>query len=366
MNYLWVSSQDELSAAIEACSQGDWVAVDTEFMRTDTYYPKVGLLQLGTPQDNFLIDPLAISDVSPIVALLEDSSVLKVLHSGSEDFEVFRRWLSVSPAPVFDTQVAAAALGYGYAMGYQKLIETMMNETIPKGETRSDWLQRPLTASQCAYAAQDVHYLAMVFPRMLSELDQLERRSWVLQDSVPRATLPTMVPVEDAYKRQKGLHLLSPRALLLAQQLFEWREREARRKDRPRNRILHDEQIMNLVRAPDRSWRDLKQAGFHNRTRQRIGDDVLALVDQALATAASDLPAPLDGKRIPVDKKQYKELQAALGELAQSLKVPVEYAATRRDLEHIVRARSRNEVSLPATFSGWREVHIGPALLNAC
>ena len=95
MNYTWISSQDGLSAAIEACSQGDWVAVDTEFMRTDTYYPKVGLLQLGTPQANFLIDPLAISDVSPIVALLENSSVLKVLHSGSEDFEVFQRWLSL-------------------------------------------------------------------------------------------------------------------------------------------------------------------------------------------------------------------------------------------------------------------------------
>ncbi len=95
MNYIWVSSQDELSAAIEACSQGDWVAVDTEFMRTDTYYPKVGLLQLGTPQANFLIDPLAISDVSPIVTLLEDSSVLKVLHSGSEDIEVYHPTLAL-------------------------------------------------------------------------------------------------------------------------------------------------------------------------------------------------------------------------------------------------------------------------------
>ena len=364
MNYTWVSREDELVAAIDACSQGDWVAVDTEFMRTDTYYPKVGLLQLGTPQANFLIDPLAISDAGPIAALLEDSSVLKVLHSGSEDFEVFQRWLSVMPSPVFDSQVAAAALGYGYAMGYQRLIEIVMNERIPKGETRSDWLQRPLTASQCAYAAQDVHYLAIVFPRMLLELDQLERRSWVLQDSVPRATLPTMVPAEEAYKRQKGMHLLPPRALLLAQKLFEWREQEARRKDRTRNRILHDEQIMNLVKAPESMWRDLRQAGFHNRTRQRIGGNVLEIVDQTLAAAKSDLPAPLDAKRIPVDKKQYKQLQAVLGELAQTLHVPVEYAATRRDLEHIVRARALDEATLPATFSGWREAHIGPALLS--
>ncbi len=122
---------------------------------------------------------------------------------------------------------------------------------------------------------------------------------------------------------------------------------------------------MNLVKAPDRSWRDLKQAGFHNRTRQRIGNDVLALVDQTLAAAESDLPAPLDGKRVPVDKKQYKLLQAALGELAQTLKVPVEYAATRRDLSTLcelgpgMRFPARN-------FLGWREVHIGPALLNAC
>ena len=111
-------------------------------------------------------------------------------------------------------------------------------------------------------------------------------------------------------------------------------------------------------------WRDLRQAGFHNRTRQRIGDDVLEIVDQTLAAAKSDLPAPLSAKRTPVDKKQYKQLQATLGELAQTLQVPVEYAATRRDLEHIVRARALDEATLPSSFSGWREEHIGPALLN--
>ena len=121
--------------AVACCSASDWVAIDTEFMRTDTYYPKVGLLQLGVPGYNYLIDPLAIADPSPIRELLLNSNVLKVLHSGSEDMEVFQRWLQVTPTPLFDTQYAAAALGLGFGLSYQRLIEAILGELVAKGET---------------------------------------------------------------------------------------------------------------------------------------------------------------------------------------------------------------------------------------
>ena len=174
-----------------------------------------------------------------------------------------------------------------------------------------------------------------------------------------------MVPIEVAYRRQKGLHHLEPRALLLAQRLFGWREEEARRRDRPRNRILHDDQIMALLRLPEHAWHDLKQAGFHGSTIRRVGDLILALIDEVLSVPASELPEPLKIDRTPVDKKQYKKLQSAVADLASALAVPTEYIATRRDLEHIVKSHHLGEPSLPASFEGWRGACAGDVLLNA-
>jgi len=366
LNFQWIDSDAALIEAVARCREFDWVAIDTEFMRTDTYYPKVGLLQLGVPGHNYLIDPLSLEDPSPIRELLLSPSVLKVLHSGSEDMEVFQRWLEIAPSPLFDTQMAAAALGLGFGLSYQRLIEAMVGEVIPKGETRSDWLQRPLTQSQCAYAAQDVHFLVAAYPMIRDQLNEAGRLDWVLEDAKRLTqTLPTMVPVEDAYRRQKGLHHLGPRALLLAQELFRWREQEARRRDRPRNRVLHDEQVMGLLRLPENAWTDLKQAGFHNGTIQRVGDAILAMVDKVLAVAPNALPEPLQADRTPVDKKRYKKLQDALADLAKGLGVPTEYIATRRDLEHVIKSDFHGEASLPASFEGWRRECAGDVLLKA-
>ena len=153
---VWIAQDDDLAQLCARLRQQAAIAVDTEFMRTDTFYPIAGLIQLGDGKTSYLIDPLAITDVAPLRELMLDEQVVKVLHACSEDLEVFECLLQVVPAPIFDTQIGAAFAGLGFSMGYANLVKTLLHTEIPKDETRSDWLQRPLSASQLKYAALDL------------------------------------------------------------------------------------------------------------------------------------------------------------------------------------------------------------------
>lgn len=160
---IWIEQDTELAELCQRWRQQAAIAVDTEFMRTSTFYPIAGLIQIGDGKGCYLIDPLAIQDFTPLRDLLLDESVTKVLHSCSEDLVVFQRLLGIVPAPLFDTQIAAAFAGYGFSLGYAGLVKAVLNTEIPKEETRSDWLQRPLSVAQLKYAALDVAHMLIVY-----------------------------------------------------------------------------------------------------------------------------------------------------------------------------------------------------------
>src|SRR5690606_1721940 len=166
---IWIAQDSELAELCARWRQQAALAIDTEFMRSETFYPIAGLLQFGVGKVCYLIDPLAINDFEPLRELLLDEAVTKVLHSCSEDLEVFQRWLNVVPAPLFDTQIAAAFAGYGFSLGYAGLIKAVLNIEIPKEETRSDWLQRPLSVAQLKYAALDVAHMLIVYGKLLQQ-----------------------------------------------------------------------------------------------------------------------------------------------------------------------------------------------------
>ncbi len=161
----------------QAWRQQPFVALDTEFMRVDTFYPIAGLLQASTGEGAWLIDPLCIDDWTPLAALLDDRGVTKVLHACSEDLEVLLRLTGSLPAPLFDTQLAAAYLNLGFSMGYSRLVQAVLGLELPKGETRSDWLQRPLSETQVSYAAEDVQHLAEVYQAQLPRLSA-QKTAW--------------------------------------------------------------------------------------------------------------------------------------------------------------------------------------------
>lgn len=212
----YIDSNETLARFCLQWKRCDMLALDTEFIRTDTFYPKGALLQVSDGKGAFLIDPLTIDDFSPLVNLLVDESIVKVVHSCSEDLEVFDRLFSVLPSPLFDTQIAASMVGYGFSVGYQALTEKMLGIHVAKGETRSNWLQRPLTESQIHYAALDVVYLADMYQILVDSLTAKGRLHWLLDDCRQLVNVDTdQQKINSYYKKVKSAWKLTAQELTL-------------------------------------------------------------------------------------------------------------------------------------------------------
>ena len=212
INFEFITTTSRLEEVVQVCRLSEAVSIDTEFARFNTYYPIVGLIQLYDGNQTYLIDPLEIEDISSLASLLTDPNVLKIFHACSEDLEVFQHCLGVLPNPVYDTQIAGALLGVGFSVGYQKLVDHYLSVLVPKEETRSDWLQRPLTPSQLDYAALDVIYLLEVYKIQQVELQDLQRLEWVTAECSQLAKdIPTQISPSDYYlKAVSYTHLTLP------------------------------------------------------------------------------------------------------------------------------------------------------------
>jgi len=367
MEPIYISTHADLKQVAVSCVDVSVVSLDTEFARFNTYYPMVGLVQLATDQHCFLIDPVAISNFEPLTEILTRPDLLKVVHAGSEDMEVFQYSLGVTPTPVFDTQIAAAVLGVGFSMSYQKLVAHYLNIDVPKEETRSDWLRRPLSASQLQYAALDVVYLYQVYFDQLSLLQALDRENWVLEESAKlNELLPTAVDPADSYLKGKGLHVLNRRQLGCLQLLYAWRERLARSKNIPRNRIIDPKQLLCIVRLGLDSIQKLRaQSDLSSSQLRRYGAQILEVVQQSKNRMESDLPRSLQADSEPIDKKKLMLLKKTVDNRASELGISPELLSRRRDLESLLRTARRGAAELPEFMKGWREEVIGRTLLDA-
>ncbi len=242
MTYQLIETDETLRALLERHSNERFVAVDTEFRRRDTFYPQVALLQLCWKKEAYLIDPTKISDFNSVSELLSDPRVIKLIHSPSEDLEVFDRWLHMTPAPLFDTQRALAVLGHGFGLGYRTMVEMYTGDAISKEETASDWLKRPLTGSQLSYAALDVTYLRQIGEKLYDTCEENQRLIWVLEDTA-RLILGGRGPAA----KFKSAWKMKPREQVILHRLIEWREEEARRLDRPRSWVIPDKVMVSLA-----------------------------------------------------------------------------------------------------------------------
>jgi ribonuclease D len=212
MEWQLIESDEALRSALAEVAGSSVVAVDTEFMRRNTFFPQCALVQLCFGDRALLVDPLTITDPAPMAALLADTGIIKVLHSASEDLEVFSRWPGILPQPLFDSQRAAALLDLGFGLGYSSLVKLICDVELPKGETRSDWLQRPLTESQCEYAAQDVAWLLPVWKHLDHLCRQQGKEDWVLTDGRDAIAAFT-TPRNGLLKRFKSAWKLDARQL---------------------------------------------------------------------------------------------------------------------------------------------------------
>lgn len=365
---LYIENQVQLRQAIDACLEVSVVTIDTEFARYNTYYPIVGLIQVYDGRTCYLIDPLIVEDLTPLVDLLEAMSVRKVFHACSEDMEVFQYCLNTLPTPVFDSQIAAAALGIGFSISYQNLVSHYLSITVPKEETRSDWLQRPLTDGQVKYAALDVIYLLQVYEKQRDQLQQMQREEWVIEDSALLSVdLPTMIDPDSAYKKLKGLARLNRKQLSVLKALCAWRETRARETNVPRNRIVDQRSLMSIAGEDILEKNDLQtMAEMSPRQVRKFGADLLFLAEEAKRLPEDQYPplVPRNGTRI--DNKKLSLLRGIVQSRAEILTVNPELLTKRRHLEALLRSSDGNgNYELPEELSGWRKAAIGNDLMEA-
>ena len=368
MQWQLIESSEALRRLIAQESNCDTVIVDTEFMRRNTFYPEAALVQLcfvagdAVSDMAWLIDPLKVDDPEPLAALLTDPDVLKVLHSASEDLEVFQRWLGVLPQPLFDTQRAAALLDRGFSLGYRALVQDVCAVDLPKGETRSDWLQRPLTKSQCDYAGLDVTWLLLVWRELNEQCVRQGKLHWVLTDGGD-AISALGTDVYKPHARIKTAWKLNSRQLGVLTAVCLWREETARSRNKPRAWIIDDQACLKLAVQDPRSVNALKDdIGLPSPVVRRHGEELLELLAAQREVADLDLPAKLPPPLDAAQRDQVKRLKAKVREIAITLAVAPEVLVYSKDYELLLREAQGEVVELPVHWRGWREDAVFVAL----
>ncbi|MBX8519303.1 ribonuclease D [Pseudomonas cichorii] len=363
----WIRDDDSLARQCAQWQSLPFVALDTEFMRVDTFYPIAALLQIGDGSSAWLIDPLLISDWTPLSALLENPDVIKVVHACSEDLEVLLRLTGSLPVPLFDTQLAAAYLNIGFSMGYSRLVQEVLNIDLPKGETRSDWLQRPLSETQISYAAEDAVHLAELFGLLRPRLSD-EKYLWVLEDGAELvANLRREVDPYETYRDAKLAWKLSRAQLAVLRELCAWREIQARSRNLPRNRIVREHSLWPLAKTqPDNLSALARIEDMHPRTVRQDGEYLLDLIKKSGNLPPDQWPPALP-EPLPIEASGIlKGLRAIGQQYAEQLNIAPEVVLRKKTLEALLKSGYPDgPYTLPDSLRGWRRELMGQALLDS-
>lgn len=366
-NPQWIRDNEALSRLCEHCAQLPLVVLDTEFMRVDTFYPIPGLIQLADERQCYLIDPLTIDDFSPFAALMRNSAVLKVVHAGSEDLELFNNSYGVLPEPLFDTQVAAAFAGWGFSMGLQRMVQHALGVELGKGETTSDWLQRPLRPEQVHYAALDVAYLPAITLELMDILESSGRLDWVMEEcaELRRAVIDSDPEGLTYYQRFSQVWNISDTKRAALRDLAAWRERSCRERDVPRNRLLRNQLLLEVIERWPQSLEALARIPeMRRRTVREDGETILEILRNAPASAQERPAAPINRPLHYIWNKRIKALKSIGRQVAQEQQIAVEVLLRKRDIDALIQSRDdEGKYTLPRSLSGWRRALVGESLL---
>jgi ribonuclease D len=357
-----IESPAALAALCDELKTQDCIAVDTEFAREKTYFPHIGLIQIAGDNRIACIDPRAF-DAKPLLSgLLFNNSITKVFHACLQDLEVLELTLGEKPCPLFDTQVATALMNEDHQISYARLVENELNIQLPKSETRTDWLRRPLTKAQLEYAADDVRFLLSLYKQQLGELEALQRSQWMHEECrrLCSMSLNNQDNLSHCWTRVKGKERLRGIELAVLQQAAIWREQQAIAKDRTRRRILADDQLVQIAVKQPKNTSELARIG-HVRKRLEMSelDSLSEAICSAYAINESEWPSL---KRRQLTQDQSAALTAVLDLLrnkAAELGISQGTLCNRKDAEKLVLGKR----DLPV-LDGWRLDCIGNDLLK--
>lgn len=353
--FQYVSDEASLNALVTQYKQSKILVLDTEFVRTRTYYAKLGLIQAYDGKTLALIDPVALPDLAQFWALLSDPNIVKLVHSCSEDLEVFAHYGKCQPTPLFDSQIAASLCGMGHGVGYAKLVETCLGEVIDKGESRTDWIRRPLTEAQLSYAANDVLYLYQLYPQLEAKLSAQGRLAWLYEEG-ERMTQGRLADpdLDTAYLKVKNAFQLTEIQLAYLKVLAKWRLEKALVRDLALGFVVKDHGLIALAKKQPKSSADLFKLNDLTEQEKRIhGKDLLRVLQTADLV---NLPELVDVLALKSGyKSAFKAIKSCLVELCEQHDVPQEMLGSKRHIHEFLQWRwDKQQGDLPAVLCGWR------------
>ncbi|NMH61330.1 ribonuclease D [Alteromonas ponticola] len=367
MRYQLISDDRSLAEVCSQAARQRNIALDTEFVRTRTLTPQLGLIQLYDGDQLVLIDPLPINDFTPLIELLKNPDITKVLHSCSEDIEAFLTFFGIAPAPIFDTQFAANILGIGATVGYARLIDELLGIQLDKGEARTDWLARPLSDNQLHYAANDVLYLLPAYEKLATQIDERNKRHWVVDEIAHLVTKKAaQIPAQWAYLQVKNNWKLNQKQLYVLKKLAAWRLERARQRDMALNFVLKETALVELAQIQPTDKAQLSKIyGVSPQIVRKQGEVLLTLIREAVE-GFEQLDESQKPERILrlIDVHAYKKYASELKNIAQKIAddmdVAIEVIASKKQLNQLLKWWwfDDDETSAqrlpPDLLSGWR------------
>ncbi|WP_105258697.1 MULTISPECIES: ribonuclease D [unclassified Pseudoalteromonas] len=371
MEYQLITEQGALDTFVGAISKAKVLAVDTEFMRRRTLYPEIALLQVFDGQHLALIDPLAELDLSALWALLQKPEVLKVLHSPSEDIEVFQNFAGFVPTPLFDTQFALQLLGSGNCMGFAAMVNARLGIEIDKSESRTNWLQRPLRESQLTYAAADVAHLLPCFEQIVEEINA---KGWfdivIAESQLISQKRAFSTPDDLLYRDVKGAWQLSPRDLAALRELAMWRREKAQRKNLALNFIVKEANMVEIAKRRPSSLNSMRNIpGVDAMEVNRSGREMLACIERAKELSDEQLPPRV--MRL-MDYRGYKqaakEIKQKITAVSKATQIPADVFASKKQINQLISWNwkltddERQILMAPDILQPWRSEYLSEAL----
>ena len=367
----YITSTHALGELCEQLKDSPRIALDTEFVGEDSFVPKLELIQVATGDTGAVIDFPAVQAGGALDAFWEivcDSSVQKIVHAGRQDLDLFAVHAGQIPKPFFDTQIAAAMVGYGPQVAYANLVQRVHGAKLDKAHTFTNWSARPLSQAQLAYALEDVTFLLAIHDHLHAKLEKFGRLQWVDEefDRLENAVGETRREPQARFQRVRGWDSLKPKSAAILRELAAWREEEARRRNIPRGRVMRDEVLLQLARHPPRSLHDLRGVrGLHGSEVDRSGEALMAVILGALELPPSAWPEiPKERKADPDSAGLVELLQAVLKARAMEEEIASTLLGTTADLQALVDARTHHaDIDLPL-LKGWRRLLVGHVLLD--
>lgn len=333
-----VTGPGDIDRMVEEARAGGIVGLDTEFMREKTYRAKLCLVQVSTRENLYLIDPLEGHDLAPVGALIADPAVTTVVHAGRQDLEIFFEEFGVTPAAIFDVQVAAGFAGLGASLPYGRVVEATTGTVLVKGESYSDWCRRPLTEAQVRYAADDVRYLLVITDVLRDKLRVSQRSEWV-EDEMRLLENPDLYRSDpaDAWRRVSGRGSLSGKQTAVLRELAAWREETASKRDIPRGWVIKDQSLIEIARRGPRSANELRSIrGLNPKEAERSAPAIAAAVERGHAAPV------VAGKQVPSRSAQVRArtlsglADAIVRSRCEAAGIASELVTTRSELESLL------------------------------